>query len=458
MRIFGWVLGAGTALVAACSNSTVAQSSSPGTAGAPCYPNGTCNDGLTCTDDLCFPSLNIGGGPNGSGGRRSGDGGAASGGRPGTGGLTASGGALASGGSGGTAGESSTGGDSSSGGSADAGGASAAGGQSSTGGGVGAGGATSAGGATGDGGSGTGGTADAGPPPTECETYSFRARADSANSPFVVPPASREIYQCFDYHVDTKGAAQVFSVLPVVPDQGGGVIHHILLYKVTSAVTNGATSPCLGYHADGVLIAVWIPGVGAWNLPSDVGIELDSNDFLMEVHFDNPADTSYSTSAGIDLCLGSGKPHTATVSWLGNDVFGGFGVAGIPPNTTSAPITGYCAPTLGSPAHIVMSLPFMRKLGRHLRARVDHPGGSATTFLDVPFSYGYGTTYAIPAVVNPGDFVTTTCTFDNTTASTVNFGEATTNEVCFDYTVAYPPRALVGGGLHNDSCITATPP
>jgi hypothetical protein len=37
----------------------------------------------------------------------------------------------------------------------------------------------------------------------------------------------------------------------------------------------------------------------------------------------------------------------------------------------------------------------------------------------------------------------------------VGFGEATTSELCYNFVVAYPPRTLIGGGLHNNSCIVA---
>ena len=48
--------------------------------------------------------------------------------------------------------------------------------------------------------------------------------------------------------------------------------------------------------------------------------------------------------------------------------------------------------------------------------------------------------------VLPGDVLTTTCYYDNPTASTVTFGEGTHDEMCFDFITVYPYDAA------NKSC------
>jgi hypothetical protein len=40
--------------------------------------------------------------------------------------------------------------------------------------------------------------------------------------------------------------------------------------------------------------------------------------------------------------------------------------------------------------------------------------------------------------VLPGDVLTTTCTYDNPSTSTVTFGEGTRDEMCFDFITVYP--------------------
>jgi hypothetical protein len=52
-------------------------------------------------------------------------------------------------------------------------------------------------------------------------------------------------------------------------------------------------------------------------------------------------------------------------------------------------------------------------------------------------------------MVMPGDTLTTTCVYNNTTDNTVTFGENTENEMCFNFVTAWPLNQLVssGGGL-----------
>jgi hypothetical protein len=41
-------------------------------------------------------------------------------------------------------------------------------------------------------------------------------------------------------------------------------------------------------------------------------------------------------------------------------------------------------------------------------------------------------------VLKPGDVMKTECTYSNPTASTVRFGGATEDEMCFNFVMAYP--------------------
>ena len=47
-----------------------------------------------------------------------------------------------------------------------------------------------------------------------------------------------------------------------------------------------------------------------------------------------------------------------------------------------------------------------------------------------------------PIVVESGDKVITTCTFDNDTDQTITFGENTGNEMCFNFAIVEPMDGL----------------
>ena len=54
--------------------------------------------------------------------------------------------------------------------------------------------------------------------------------------------------------------------------------------------------------------------------------------------------------------------------------------------------------------------------------------------------------YDTPAVVKPGETLTTTCTFNNTTSAAIAFGTVSEAEMCYNFVVAYPAKALHNPG------------
>lgn len=299
---------------------------------------------------------------------------------------------------------------------------------------------------------------DAGPPvdPNLCNFIDFTARSDAGGTPFPVPGGTSELYQCFGFHVDLGGAVQAFSFEPLIDN--ASVIHHWLLYQASGPEVTGQSSTCIGFHPDGTLIAGWALGAGGWTMPPDVGLELTSSDFLLEIHYNNYTTQNETDKSGVRMCAGkTARPNTAGISWLGNDAFGVFG-GGIPPQSTGAKILGCCNPTpaLSAPVHIITSWPHMHRRGRNMSAEIFRANGTNEMLFDNPFDFNKQWQYSTPTVINPGDKILTTCTYDNPDANTVGFGEKTTDEMCFNFTLAYPAHALIQQTLHNNSCISAS--
>ena len=65
---------------------------------------------------------------------------------------------------------------------------------------------------------------------------------------------------------------------------------------------------------------------------------------------------------------------------------------------------------------------------------------------DGAFSFEFQVLYDTPVLLMPGDTVTTTCTFENTSDREVNFGASTDAEMCFNFTSAWPAHALDNPG------------
>jgi hypothetical protein len=91
--------------------------------------------------------------------------------------------------------------------------------------------------------------------------------------------------------------------------------------------------------------------------------------------------------------------------------------------------------------------PHMHQLGRNMKVTVKRKDGSMETPFDKAFDFNSQITYASepPIVLEPGDSITSTCTFENITNASVGFGPSSTQEMCYNFTMAYPAHALDNG-------------
>ena len=96
----------------------------------------------------------------------------------------------------------------------------------------------------------------------------------------------------------------------------------------------------------------------------------------------------------------------------------------------------------------------MHLMGRSMRAEIHRAGGTVEPVFDELFDFNNQIQYDIPRIVNPGDSILTTCRFMNTSPNLILFGERTTEEMCYNFVVAYPANSLVSfpQGIHSNSC------
>jgi cytochrome c551/c552 len=281
------------------------------------------------------------------------------------------------------------------------------------------------------------------PDPSECEIVQFHARQDATGAKYNVP--SGEQYYCFSFHKDWGGAVQGLAFYPDIDNKQ--VIHHWLLYKAITPQVDGAVSACLGFHPDGELLAGWAPGATASFFPPHVGLDLGGGNYILEVHYNNTGAPT-TDSSGVTVCKAkTNRQDTATVSWLGTEVII------LPPDQKNLEVTSNCRPNItDQPIHIMKVWPHMHKLGRRMRADIHRANGSVESLFNVAFDFNSQWGYDTPTILHTGDYVTTTCVYDNDTPNLVTFGESTTSEMCYNFTYSYPARALVTTGLMSTAC------
>jgi hypothetical protein len=109
----------------------------------------------------------------------------------------------------------------------------------------------------------------------------------------------------------------------------------------------------------------------------------------------------------------------------------------IPPRASLTATCDYTIPTGTPDLHLFSATPHMHTLGTAMTTT--KMGAAGATIVSQP-AFSFQTQLAYPTSVDlaAGDVVETACTWQNSTDSTVSFGENTSNEMCFDFVAYYP--------------------
>jgi hypothetical protein len=254
-------------------------------------------------------------------------------------------------------------------------------------------------------------------------------------------PMEDDHYHCFYFDAPDTDVLQVTGWAPIIDDER--TLHHWLLYYTTRTdVVAGGNEACSGVHPEDTLLGGWAPGGETQELPEDVGLRVEpgpNTRIILELHYNNVArHTDSVDQSGVRLCATSTpQKNEAATHWLGTENIFLF-----PGGETEGTTT--CTPT--EEVNILSISPHMHLLGTHASMRINRADGTQEMLLDEPFSFDSQIGYNTPTKLMPGDTLTSTCTWNNTTGGLVGFGSASSAEMCYLFTIAYPIGALNTGG------------
>lgn len=288
-------------------------------------------------------------------------------------------------------------------------------------------------------------------PDSECEVL-LELRTHDGDSVSDVPypvKAGDEHYQCFYFPTPWSNKMQILKIEPLIDNTK--VLHHFLLYQEQSIVSgqvNGQSQRCVGTHPTAQLLTGWAPGGFGMSMPPDVGLQVGSGDqtqFNLEIHYSNTVSgVDQVDRSGVRICATSRlRKDEAAAHWLGTELIV------IPPGPGMA--TSTCTPK--AQAHILSVSPHMHKTGTHMKTEIVRANGMHEMLTDRPFSFADQQIYqvggaAAEVLVGPGDVLNTTCAYENDTGKLVTFGSLTSQEMCYNFVVAWPLGALdTGGGI-----------
>lgn len=285
-----------------------------------------------------------------------------------------------------------------------------------------------------------GNPADAPPPPMGTADALPKVDATLQMPTAYTPSASlSDDYRCFI--VDPAlGGTKVVTGYDILPGNKN-VVHHVILYVVsrTAAQAKDAQDATPGWECFGgadvsttATLGAWAPGGSAIVYPATTGIRIGAGDVIaMQVHY-NTANGVGPDQTSLKLMYGTGAETNAYLLPLVNSSFA------IPPNARDYASSKSFPNTFGFPIKLYGFLPHMHTLGKKISLRA---GAANDCLVDIPrWDFHWQTQYfrKQPYTLPSGQAVTMSCTWDNTTAGTVTWGEGTSDEMCFAYVYATP--------------------
>jgi hypothetical protein len=287
------------------------------------------------------------------------------------------------------------------------------------------------------------------PPPSGTTCYDLRAHGQPVpddKTPY--PVILGEHYVSFFYTAPWKVPSELVSWRTLYDNKA--LLHHWLLYTTVGNAMDGTFLPSIGTHVGDAaqLVAGWAVGGNDVDMPEGVGLRMPEPGagLMLEWHYYNSTGAVAEDSTIVQVCLvpAGTLEHTAGMTWLGTEDLGG--PLGMPPGQRSE-YGGTCFPSRegmngSDPIHIFELWPHMHTYGRNMRSVVNRADGKSEEVFNKRFDFNQQITYHAGIDLYPGDTITSTCTFENTSQSGVAFGPSTEQEMCYQFAFSYPAGAL----------------
>lgn len=240
-----------------------------------------------------------------------------------------------------------------------------------------------------------------------------------------------EGFVCFAVHLTSDQYLTGFRL--VSPNQ---VQNEVLLTVSDAPVTEGSfdcNAGSLGAH----LIYAADVGTGPIEFPAGFGVHVAAGEYVwLNIHLNNLADTSASDSTRIEARIGTAADVTTPIDMQMAGTF----LINIPNDGQLHTASGGCFATADN--HLLAFLPLMRSAAKHQTVSI-HVDTTTQAIFDQDFELQHDsyTQPATPIQINSGDRLNTVCSYVNTGAGTLNYGESAENESCFAAIYRYPTSA-----------------
>ncbi|MFZ5439202.1 MAG: monooxygenase [Myxococcota bacterium] len=281
------------------------------------------------------------------------------------------------------------------------------------------------------------------------------------------PTHAPDEYRCFliDWPFDVPKYITGYELRPGQKSQ----VHHADIFFLNPVVVptweaRDAAEPGPGWECydiplgqEGSWIGTFVPGNRGVDFPEGTGLKVPvGSKIYIQVHYNLPAGAGLPDVSTLDLRLEDRVRRLAGVQAISDPKWITSRTMNIPANQKDVTHSFEIDPTMfssiinqnfvdGRPLKLYATTMHLHQLGQSTSLEVLRADGSTTCAVDIPkwdFHWQLAYTLAEPIVINPGDRLKVSCTWDNTAANqplvngvqavpkTRNWGARTEDEMC----------------------------
>jgi hypothetical protein len=261
-----------------------------------------------------------------------------------------------------------------------------------------------------------------------------------AKIPFEMKAGSAlDQYVCFGTDISVAQKRHVTALAPLTDNKK--ILHHILLFQSPKSESPDPKPCSANGSASWKLVAGWAPGGTNLELPPEAGYpeEKGTTHWVVQLHYNNANNAQGEKDAsGYQLCTTDKlRTHDAGVLAFGSTKFS------LPPRANTVVQCDYRLGAEFKNVKVFNASPHMHTRGASMISEKLAGGkGAPATIHDTPaFDFGNQANYPADSTLTQGDVVRTRCGFKNMSDQTIGFGEATDEEMCFNFLSYYPAIA-----------------
>ncbi|MFO0737267.1 MAG: hypothetical protein U0270_15360 [Labilithrix sp.] len=256
-------------------------------------------------------------------------------------------------------------------------------------------------------------------------------------------------YVCFGVDITSDKKKHLIGFGPRVDNKK--ILHHILVFQADESVSPEA-QPCTAFRPGWKLVTGWAPGSNAYELPAEAGIPINpgTTHYAVQLHYNNASNLAdQEDNSGFDVCSTEDlRPFDAGVLAFGSVKIN------LPPRSQKTVVScDYEFDERFDGVTFFGVSPHMHKAGLSIGTWLlkGGTGPEEDIFVQDRFDFENQAQSKIRTTVKKGDVFRSTCTFTNPTDQTIQFGENTADEMCFNFMSYYPAvpdeRGLLGQPL-----------